>query len=208
MELTSFYGDLLFQTNQYPLIKLHLSKIADRMLDGIKENRDFIFEEVNNYHSDYLGASIEVLKKLNFTIHDCRATIANEYGFKNWKLVEQLEDYYDQNFENAVNYLVNGDFTNLKNLIDSDPELVVKRSKYGHKATLLNYAASNGVEMWRQKAPQNLPEMTRFLISKGADPRATMNVYGGMFDTLALLESSAHPFEAGIADEMIEILKF
>ena len=207
MKLASFYGNLLYQTDQYPLIKIHLTKIADRMLQGVQENKDYVLQEINNYHSDYLGTPIEQLKKIKFTIEDCRTTIANEYGFKNWQIVEQLEDHYDQNFEKAVNFLIDGNFEALKKIIKTNPKLITKKSKYGHRATLLHYTASNGVEMWRQKVPVNLPEMTRFLIKQGADLNAIMHVYGGQFNTLSLLKSSAHPFEAGIGEEMISILE-
>ncbi|WP_299437654.1 hypothetical protein [uncultured Aquimarina sp.] len=207
MELTSFYGNLLYQTDQYPMIKTHLTKIADRMLEGAHNNLNFILQEINNYHPDYLGTPIETLKKNKFTIKDCRATVANEYGFKNWQIVEQLKDHYDQSFEKAVNFLINGEFEALKKIIKANPQLTTKKSKYGHQATLLHYTASNGVEMWRQKVPANLPEMTRFLIKQGADLNALMNVYGGQFNTLSLLKSSAHPFEAGIGEEMIRILE-
>ncbi|MBQ4803817.1 hypothetical protein J8L88_13220 [Aquimarina sp. MMG015] len=207
MKITNFYGNLLYQTDSYPLIRDHLDKIVNRMLEGMLENQDVIFHEINNYHPDYLGIPIEKLKKLNLTIDDCRTTIANEYGFKNWNEVEKLKDSYDQNFEKAVNLLINGDFTELKRLVTSYPDLVTKTSKYGHKATLLIYTASNGVEMWRQKAPKNLPEITQFLIDRGADIHATIFIYGGYFNTADLLATSSHPFEAGIGAEMMKILK-
>ncbi|WP_405205699.1 hypothetical protein [Aquimarina sp. LLG6339-5] len=207
MEITNFYGNLLYQTDSYPLIRDHLDKIANRMLEGMLENQDVVFLEINNYHPDYLGQSIEKLKKLNLTIDDCRTTIANEYGFKNWNEVEKSKDSYDQNFEKAINLLINGDLKELKRLITSDPDLVTKTSKYGHKATLLIYTASNGVEMWRQKAPKNLPEITQFLIDQGADIHTTIFIYGGYFNTADLLATSAHPFEAGIGAEMMKILK-
>ncbi|WP_159092068.1 hypothetical protein [Aquimarina sp. Aq107] len=206
MEITNFYGNLLYQTDSYPLVRDHLDKIANRMLEGMLENRDVVFREINNYHPDYLGQSIKKLKKLNLTINDCRTTIANEYGFKNWSEVEKLKDSYDQNFEKAINLLVNGDFKELKKLITSYPDLVTRTSKYGHKATLLIYTASNGVEMWRQKVPKNLPEITRFLIDQGADINATIYTYGGYFKTADLLATSTHPFETGIGAEMMKIL--
>ncbi|MHA7058152.1 hypothetical protein ACWGOQ_0013100 [Aquimarina sp. M1] len=207
MTLASFYGDLLYQTDQYPSIKDHLYKLANRMLQGLEENHSFIFEEINNYHPDYLGRAVEELKTLHLTIEDCKITIANEYGFKNWETIEQLKEHYDQNFEKAVNHIIDGDLIVLKKLIKTHPNLVIEKSKYGHQATLLHYTASNGVEMWRQKAPSNLPEITQFLIDKGADRTATMNVYGGQFNTLALLKSSTHPFRAGIGEKMINILQ-
>ncbi|WP_378176899.1 hypothetical protein [Aquimarina sp. SS2-1] len=115
MTLTSFYGDLLYQTDQYPLIKDHLSKFTERMLIGIKENHDFIFQEINNYHPNYLGRAIDELKALNLTMEDCKTTIASEYGFKSWDVIEQLQDRYDHDFEKAVNFLIDGNLEELKN---------------------------------------------------------------------------------------------
>ena len=91
--------------------------------------------------------------------------------------------------------------------MEENPDLIFQKSKFGHQATLLHYVASNGVEFWRQIVPHNLPEMISYLIEKGADKNAKMKVYGGEFSVLPLLESSAHPYAAGIADQMIEILK-
>ncbi|MEM9687080.1 MAG: hypothetical protein AAF934_09200 [Bacteroidota bacterium] len=34
-----------------------------------------------------------------------------------------------------------------------------------------------------------------------------MKVYGGMYDTLALLTTSTHPFEAGVRDTMVKLLE-
>lgn len=207
MSIESFYGTLLLDFNKYSLIRTHLSKMADRMLEGIVTQENIIYTEINNYHPKYLGKSIDELKKINFTIDDCRTTIANEYGFKNWKTVEQSNIRYDVVFENAVNQLINGNFDALKYTIHTHPYIISKRSNYGHRATLLNYTASNGVEMWRQKAPKNLPLITEFLIENGANTRAKMKVYGGYYDTLSLLKSSIHPFDAGIGNEMITILE-
>ncbi|WP_299898943.1 hypothetical protein [uncultured Aquimarina sp.] len=207
MNIESFYGTLLLEFNKYSLIKRHLSKMAERMLEGIIAQENIIYKEVNNYHPKYLGISIEELKTINYTIDDCRSTIANEYGFQNWKTVSQSNIRYDVVFEKAVNQLINGDFDALKRTIHAHPHIISKRSNYGHQATLLHYTASNGVEMWRQKAPKNLPMITDFLINKGANVNAKMKVYGGYYDTLSLLKSSIHPFNAGIADEMIIILE-
>ncbi|MBW1297582.1 hypothetical protein [Aquimarina litoralis] len=207
MDIQSFYGPLLNQFDQYPLIRIHLSQIADRMFEGVSQKKDIVFKEINNYHPEHLGRPVEELKKINFTIEDCRTAIAHEYGFKNWDTIKLSNLEYDSTFEKTVDQLINGDFNALKHSIRKNPDVVLKRSGYGHQATLLHYAASNGVEMWRQKAPNNLPEMTKFLISSGANVKAKMKVYGGYFDTITLLKSSIHPFNAGIGEEMIKILE-
>ena len=90
--------------------------------------------------------------------------------------------------------------------IRDSPYLLSATSSYGHQATLLHYVASNGVEFWRQQVPMNLPAITSYLLSAGANRDATMKVYGGDFDTYALLVSSAHPLAVGVLEEMKMIL--
>ena len=48
--------------------------------------------------------------------------------------------------------------------------------------------------------------MIELLIKKGADKEVTANFYGGLYDTKTLAETSAHPKEAGILDEIMEVL--
>jgi len=61
--------------------------------------------------------------------------------------------------------------------------------------------------MWRQKVPMNLTTLIEILLEAGADKNATMNVYGGHFTTLELLITSAHPYAAGIVDDLKRVLK-
>jgi hypothetical protein len=45
------------------------------------------------------------------------------------------------------------------------------------------------------------------LLECGADPGALMQVYGGDFAALALIESSAHTRAAGVVDQLVAVLK-
>ena len=205
-ELKEFYEDRLVDLKSYDTIHEHLSAIAIRMYEGIKQNLPFIKTEISNYHIDCLGK--EQLIELNqFTLKDCQQTIANEYGFPTWEILHRQTDIeYNYSFETAINLMLAGDFAELKNLITSEPILLTQRSNYGHKATLLNYAGSNGVEMWRQQVPLNLAQIVKYLLASGADISATMNVYGGEFDTYAMVSTSIHPVKAGIIEEMKVVL--
>lgn len=206
-QILKFYGtDLLINFKEVPLVKEYLLALAKRMYEGVQANHSFIFREINNYHQDYLGKPIDELQKMNWTLSDCQQTIANEYGFKNWDAIpDDLE--YDKDFEVAVDYLLIAQFDYLKKCIEKNPELLHRKSRFGHQATLLHYVGSNGVEMWRQVVPFNLVQMTKYLIEQGADKDAKMKVYGGEFSVLPLLETSAHPRAAGVIDEMKAVLK-
>ncbi len=201
-DLKLFYGELLYDIASFPNIPAHLAALAKYMYKGVKQKQPVIFTEISNYHKDYLGKK-DTINPATFTLADCQQTIANEYGFPNWESVEQLGNLqYDFQFERAVNLLLAGDLDALQQLITSFPYLLTATSLYGHQATLLHYAGSNGVEFWRQQVPMNLPAITSYLLEAGADKNATMKVYGGDFDTYALLVSSAHPKAAGILEEM------
>jgi hypothetical protein len=71
---------------------------------------------------------------------------------------------------------------------------------------LLHYVAANGVEIRRQVVPSNAAEIARILLDHGAELRATMPVYGGQYDPLALMRTSAHPHDAGVARELEAVL--
>ena len=206
-KLREFYEeDNLLNLEEMIYVKDYLSVLADKMYEGVILQKDFIFQEINNYHKDFLGKPIQELKALNLTFEDCQTAIANEYGFESWEIIPN-DIEYDDEFEITVGFLLNGRLDFLKAAIEEKPDLIFRKSKFGHEATLLHYVASNGVEFWRQIVPENLPEITKFLIEKGADKDSKMKVYRGEFSVLPLLESSAHPFAAGVADELIEILK-
>ena len=187
----------------------HLDGIAHKLLEGLSYKIPSLFSEVNNYHPEYLGENIEKLASLSWDISHCRHTIANEYGFSSWSDINAMQDqYYNIEFEKCISYLLSGDSKNLNAALKTQPELTKSKSSYGHGATLLHYAASNGVELWRQQVPLNLKEMVSVLLEHGADKNATMSVYGGNFTSYALFTTSAHPIDSGISvADISEILQ-
>jgi len=125
-----------------------------------------------------------ILIEKTWTLLDSRQAIANEYGFENWTKVQELGNLnYDTKFEQAVDALLNG-----------------------QEDTLITLLNENGVEFWRQKAPNNLPLLTEELLRRGAVKKALMKVYGGHFSTYDLLVTSAHPTSAGLMEAMKKIL--
>jgi ankyrin repeat protein len=88
------------------------------------------------------------------------------------------------------------------------------RSPREHRATLLHYAGSNGVEQYRQKCPKNIVRITKILLDAGSEIDADLD-YGraqktycerGGSTTLALAATSCHPAEAGVQIELMDIL--
>jgi hypothetical protein len=202
-ELGKFYGELLEQIEEFGSIAEHLSALSTRMWEGVKQGNKWVFAEISNYHPQHLGKQIDVLKNIELTEEDCKFTVAREYGYRRWSEVLHQNLKYNADFEHTITAMLNGKFNEVKEHIAKNPSLINQKSLYGHKATLLHYAVSNGFEIWRQIVPQNLPEIVVYLIENGANTRAKMKVYGGEYMASELLQSSAHPKEAGIMKELI-----
>lgn len=132
---------------------------------------------------------------------DARLIVARDHGFASWQLVDGR---CDPSFEQAVDAVVMGRLGELRGLLADQPDLVTRRSAYGHRATLLHYTAANGVEVRRQVVPHNADQIAALLLSAGADVAATLNAYGGSYNTLAMLQSSGHPAGAGMVAARLE----
>ncbi len=149
------------------------------------------------YGDDEL-ASIE-----SMPLRNARLIVARDHGFTSWSAVEGESDSI---FEVTVDAVIFGRVEELSRLLADTPDLIARRSAYGHRATLLHYTAANGVEIRRQVVPANAAEITATLLDAGADPAATLQAYGGTPDTLAMLRSSAHPRAAGVAADIERVL--
>ncbi|MDW3196885.1 MAG: hypothetical protein R8G66_31200 [Cytophagales bacterium] len=205
-DLQEFYGDLLIDYASHS-VNNHLSLLAERLFEGYNDSNLVVIREINNYHPDWLGKGADQILGAQLQLSDIQLCIASEYGFKTWQAVMDVDQPYDEYFETALNALLEGEVQSLKVLLNAHPNLVNQKSNYGHGATLLHYTGSNGVEMWRQQVPMNLAEVTKTLLEAGADKSATMQVYSGEFTTLQLITTSAHPYEAGIADDVVALLQ-
>ncbi len=163
---------------------------------------------ISNWFPPLIVASPGDILAAPFTLDDARLTVAREHGFADWAAVEATgEQAFDPAFEQAVGAVVTGDTATLAALLREQPDLARAASPYGHRATLLHYLAANGVETWRQQSPGNAAEVAALLIDAGADPDAKALVYGGQYDTLALLLTSGPPAEAGVTEAVASVLQ-
>ncbi|MDC6351127.1 hypothetical protein PP178_06140 [Zeaxanthinibacter sp. PT1] len=200
--INEMYGELLRSWKSFDSIAAHLEALSLRLWEEVSQGNPLALQEVRNYHWSHLGQAVEVLKNAGLTEADCKQTIANEYGYRRWSEVKHVRYPYHVNFENSVELLLQGDEAGLRELLSGDPALINQKSQYGHRATLLHYAVSNGVELWRQSVPLNLPRLVEFLLDNGANPRAKMKVYNGEYTASELLMSSEHPRAAGVLSDL------
>lgn len=146
------------------------------------------------------------LSREKLRLADAQYVIARIHGFTSWpKFVKHIEAPRND-FDRAVDAIVEGDAATLRKLLRKNPDLVRERSTREHRSTLLHYVAANGVENFRQKTPKNAVEIARILLDAGADVNAEADLYGGGARTLGLTATSVHPEVAGVQNALMQLL--
>ncbi len=145
------------------------------------------------------------------TLTAAQFSIARSHGFESWpKFRKHLEALAKKSpvsrFEAAADAIADGDIAALKRLLSEDPKLVRATSTREHGATLLHYVSANGVEIFRQRTPKNIVEITKLLLEAGSDVEATADVYGGGYTALGLAATSVHPQKAGVQEALLQLL--
>lgn len=183
------------------LLELMAGNLADASDAGDPRSQ----VEINNYMKPGEFTQVGNLLRVNLSL--ARELMARQHGFTDWEEVK----YGGRvsllpGFEKAVDFLIAGEVEALEKMLVENPHLVIQRSSYHHKGTLLHYAAANGVEIRRQIVPYNLPDVIRLLLNQGADPHARGFFYGSMIDTMSLLQTGTHTREAGVYEEAYNLL--
>ncbi len=200
------HQDLLTAKNGLQPIARQLNLQAVRLLEAHASGNRAVLMHLQSWHPRLVSCTSDEIMATSLTIVDARVTMAREYGFADWSDVELRGAVApDAPFEAAIETLLDGDIDSLRQMLRCRPELTQQRSMFGHRATLLHYVGSNGVESHRQKVPSNLADIARILLAAGADVNARADMYGGA-TTLGLLLTSCHPAQAGVADEVAQAL--
>jgi len=147
----------------------------------------------------------------DYSAADARTMIVRHHYFENWA---QFETYAAERktpaslvaqFEDAVEAIIHGDEGTLKRLLAQRPELIRARSTRAHHSMLLHYVGANGVEDFRQRTPKNAVQIAEVLLEAGAEVDAAADMYGGS-TTVGLVATSIHPKNAGVQEDLIDVL--
>jgi hypothetical protein len=184
-----------------------IESLAYRLLDGHRTQAAGAAVELHNWLPNAGSRSPSELFDLPLSIDDAFEAVSRAHGFSRWSAAAaDGRRRGDPVLERAVEDLLCGDIRALTTTLTNVPDLVARRSHYGHRATLLHYLAANGVETYRQRVPRNAPHLASLLLQQGADPLATANTYGAKRTMRELLVSSSHPSEAGVAVDLLAVL--
>jgi ankyrin repeat protein len=119
--------------------------------------------------------------------------------------IDAILDAENPAFARAIKAIITGNVVALRTEISAQPALVHARSASPHHAMLLHYVAANGIEPELQGQVANADEIAAMLLAAGADVDAKCDVYC-QSTTMDLLVSSDHPYEAGVAGKLVELL--
>lgn len=185
-------------------------KQAKRLLRAIRSGDALALARVYAHHPRYQSGTPHNTLHREFSLADAQLVIAREYGFASWSHYQgAMKSMIDKTtFDRAIDAVINGDTSALKQLLSNHPELSTARAPDGRgHATLLHYVSANGVDDHHQKTPQNAVEVAEILLKAGADPNATAGFYGGGGGStpLVCLVSSAHPHRAGVQSDLVRV---
>lgn len=201
------YSEIIESRTTYTDIYEYLNALAEELAEAYLQESSCAHNELTNWMPGFAKTSRADIIGQNFSLKDMRKVIARSHGFKSWKKVDKKgERTFDDNFEAAVDCIQTGNISALESLLGMHPDLVNNRSPFGHRATLLHYCATNGVETYHQKLPLNMPEIARLLIERGADKNKTSKAYSGKFTPAELVGTSGHPTAAGIMNKLLGVL--
>lgn len=189
-------------------IKAQLEQQADTIRRAHKEGDRRVLMHLASWWPNGVGLSDAALMGVAFSAEDARHSIAREYGYKSWDAVEALSHTPpNAAFEAALDTMLAGDRTAFEQALTDRPALAAAKSDFGHRATLLHYLGANGVETHRQVMPRNAPDLAELLLALGADRLAHAHMYGGNQTAFALAETSAHPYNAGVCEDLLRVLR-
>ncbi len=184
---------------------------ADELLRAVGERDEQAARRFVHYHPEARGLAERQVLLRAWSRDDAELVVARDARFADWgSLTEYLAALADPEsdaarFEAAADAVVTGDEAALRELLALDSELARARSPRPHRATLLHYSASNGVEDHRQRVPPNAVAIATLLVEAGADLNATADFYGGGPGSTPLvgLVTSCHPDEAGLMEALV-----
>jgi len=135
---------------------------------------------------------------------DCQLVVARELGYTSWARLN-----HDLLFRSALQAFDTGDLPALGDLLRKHPFLIRYRCRRGgwyeagyfQGAMLLHHIAGNPI---RCPIPPNILDLTRLLLTHGADPNAATE---GRSTTIGLLLTSHQASEAAVALPLIDLLR-
>ena len=187
-------------------------KQAKDLVKAFKRSDERALRTVRANHPRFRGKTHAEFLQQAFVLADAQLVVARLHHIESWPRLLEYGDALDRKdpavsrFENAVDAIVTGNTSALRDILLDSPAIIHQRSTRAHASTLLHYVSANGVEDYRQVTPANILDVARTLLDAGAEVDAESGAYGGGSTTLGLTATSAHPRLAGVQLALMDLL--
>jgi hypothetical protein len=206
LQVVHLYDGLIDNRAWSQPVAAQVERLGRRLHEGHRARLPGAGVELSNWLPNSAGRSAQDLFDAPLSLDDAFEAVSRAHGFTGWRAASSSVERGAPDFEGAVELLLTADLPGLEAALDAAPDLVRRRSHYGHRATLLHYLAANGVETYRQRVPRNAANITAVLLARGADPLAKADMYDGSRTTRSMLISSSHPAHAGVTADILKLL--
>lgn len=205
--LRELYDDIISWPYEYDSTFALINAMAISHYRQYAQGYPASITELRSWHPESISKDYKYIMSLELSQEDIQYAQARQYGYKDWEDLIIKDSPINLNFERAVDAIVEGNESLLRQLLSEHPNLSQQSSNFGHRANLIHYIAANGVETHRQITPFNLVAITQLLLDHGCDPYADHNIYGGNGNVIDLIMTSAHPNEAGVAKDVVALIQ-
>lgn len=185
------------------LLRDFIDKIALKLDDAKAISNPIICTLVKNHMTSISFVDAEDLCS---KVIDTTELAARMHGFDRYASVSS-DTFLDGQLQVAIDHLLFSPLDVFRDYILSSPELLNRQTVFGHRASIVHYLGSNGIEIYRQVVPTDIVDKVEFLKSMDTNFTQSHNIYGGSCTVIDLVETSAHPHDAGIAPLLIQSLR-
>lgn len=204
-DIRDYYSDLISSLHESKSLGQYLSTFAERLYGAAKADHSSFITFIKNHRVDLNKETYGELKDL-FKDRDYLDLSYKIHGFKALVAWDR-EIRFEPRFEQSVDHLLFSNLKTFKDFVKSNQNLLNARSSFGHRASLAHYAGSNGVEIYRQVVPHDLVLKMKFLKNEmQMNFNLEHNIYGGDCNLRDLIQTSAHPLNAGLAKQLLDVI--
>jgi len=202
-EIRTFFKDVLVLLHQPISMKEYIDAFALK----IKEAYGASHHSYIVFLKNHFPVNEKLNDKMLFLKHgdiDPFLMSARVHRFATYKDVDETK--LNPEIQKLIDDFLFSDFETFKSNATAKKALLNRHTAFGHQATLCHYISSNCVEMYRQVVPLDIKKRIELLLRLGLDINVAHNLYGGNCTLKELVETSAHPWEAGVIKDILGLL--
>lgn len=186
------------------LIQDYIIRVADRLQSAIDNRNPILSVLLRNHYTRFSFESLEDIWNQSHQI-DLQELSARMHGFNEFSDIDSVS-YIDPELQMGIDHFLNSPIEIFQDYIINHQSILDKQTAFGHQASLIHYIGSNGVEIYRQQVPLDIVIRVSILKDLNASFDISHKIYGGHCSLIDLIETSAHPKDAGVRKQLMKII--